>query len=65
MSEVTATLKEIKKKSERSVKFGPLTSIDVLKSGKSIRLGMTQGDEIQGWQRVEAIPNMLATLWKY
>ena len=71
MSEVTATLTEIKKKSVCIVKFGPVTPTDGLRpaeyyqvtvdpdkvseSGKFIRFGMNQGDEIQGWQRAEAI----------
>ena len=62
---------EVKEKIVAIVKFGPFTKADGMRpaeyyqvtidpskvspSGKFIRFGTTQGDEIVGWQRTEAI----------
>lgn len=71
MNEVAMSAKQINKKSVAIVKFGPATptsgmrpaeyfqvTIDpamVSPSGEYIRFGENQGDEIMGWQRVEAL----------
>jgi len=67
----TSISKLIEKKSVCIVKLGPQSSTDGLRmaefyqvtvdpskvspSGEYIRFGLNQGDEIQGWQKTEAI----------
>jgi len=80
MNQINMSPKEFKCKTVAIVKFGPATvtsgfrpgeyfqvTVDPMKvspSGEYIRFGMYPGDEIQGWQRVDAL-TILETLGEW